>query len=148
MILVQYAERLHGRQFCWLHCLVKHPEYGMPTLACPLWPDGSCRHPSSACPAMTLDSILPRLPASHSCHGVHWGRAVGSANNSGDIGRPVLPRGRLRGNRQLWIVPFSSSPQKGDTPTISQISLIYAVTRLLGSDNSAISQDILGYWCY
>ena len=31
------------------------------------------------------------------------------------------PRGRLRGNRQLWIVPFSSSPPKGDTPTTSQI---------------------------
>ena len=56
-------------------------------------------------------------------NGLHYPRDHREIPWFGDIGRPVPPRGRLRGNRQLWIVPFSSSPQKGDPPTISQISL-------------------------
>ena len=52
------------------------------------WPSGNCKRPNNALPAITLDSMLPRLPAAHRSQGDAWGTAVGSLKSK--IGAPSV----------------------------------------------------------
>ena len=51
-------------------------------------PSGSWKRPNSALPAITFDSMLPRLPVAHRFHGDTWGTAFGSLKSK--IGTPSV----------------------------------------------------------